>query len=51
MTALRQFIGALTCHGCGRERAEADDRADWTIVIVGGVLTQVACPECARRAR
>jgi hypothetical protein len=44
--ALRQVLGAVCCHGCGRELAEADDKASWTIVVVGGVLTEVACPEC-----
>jgi hypothetical protein len=51
MRALRQVLGALACHGCGRERAEADDRASWTIVVCGGVLTEVLCPACKRRAR
>jgi hypothetical protein len=48
-TALRQLLGALACHGCSRERAEAEDRASWTIIVVGGVLTEVSCPECEGR--
>jgi hypothetical protein len=45
-----KHLGALACHGCGRERAEADDKATWIIVVAGGVLTEVACPECEGEA-
>jgi hypothetical protein len=44
------YLGSLACHRCSRELAEADDHVDWTIVVVGGVLTGVFCPGCERRA-
>jgi hypothetical protein len=44
-----KHLGALACGGCGRDRAEAEDKASWTIVVVGGVLTAVTCPTCEGR--
>jgi hypothetical protein len=41
-----QVLGALVCDACGRERTGAEDKASWTIVMVGGVLTEVLCPRC-----
>jgi hypothetical protein len=46
----RQVLGAVCCHGCGRKLAEADYRDGWTIVVIGGVLTEVLCPRCEGRA-
>ena len=46
-----KHLGALACGGCGRDRAEAEDKASWTIVVVGGVLTAVTCPTCEGRGR
>jgi hypothetical protein len=43
------LLGAIFCHGCCRERAEAEDRSEWTIVMVSGVLTEVVCPRCEGR--
>jgi hypothetical protein len=43
-----KHLGHLACDGCGRERAGAADKASWTIVLVGGVLTEVRCPRCRR---
>jgi hypothetical protein len=41
-----KHLGFLACDGCGRERAEAEDRDAWTIVARLGVLERVVCTTC-----
>jgi hypothetical protein len=43
-----KHLGALACDSCGRERADAEDKAGWLIAVAGGVLTEVLCPRCRR---
>jgi hypothetical protein len=40
-------LGFVSCEGCGAELSTAPDRADWTIAVSLGVLSEVRCPGCA----
>jgi hypothetical protein len=42
-------IGALVCDHCGPDRCDADDKADWLIVVHLGVLVEVRGPRCEGR--
>lgn len=41
-----KHLGHLACDRCGRERADAHDKAAWAVVIRLGFLATVVCPRC-----
>jgi hypothetical protein len=38
-------LGFVACDSCGRELADAPDKAAWVIVVNLGVLLAVRCPK------